>query len=235
MKQTTLNLIALFVFLATMASLLGPMVQISPTVPALAVAAVLALAALDRFALDGKLGSFLIDSLDRTSEAERDRILHHEAGHFLVAQLLDIPVTDYTLSPWEAWKRGLPGQGGVVFDAEAIEQEMNQGRLSAQLLSRYCTVWMAGIAAETLVFKTETGGSDDRQKIRAIYYQIQKPAQEARIKERWSILQARTLLEHNWEAYQSLVAAMAERKPVEDCRQLIIARAEADNRQTKAI
>ena len=135
-----------------MASLLGPMVELSPTVPALIIVIVLAVASLDRFALDGKLGTLLIDSFDRTSEAERDRILHHEAGHFLVAQLLDIPVVDYTLSPWEAWRRGLPGQGGVVFDSQAIEQEVNQGQISAQLLNRYCMVWMAGIAAEALVF-----------------------------------------------------------------------------------
>lgn len=204
-----------------MASLVGPMVQLPPTVPALVIAIIFGIASLDRFGFDGKLGTLLIDSLDRTSEAERDRILHHEAGHFLVAQLLDIPVVDYTLSPWEAWRRGVPGQGGVVFDSQAIEQEVNQGQLSAQLLNRYCMVWMAGIAAEALVFKAERGGTDDRQKIRAIYYQIQRPPQEAQIKERWSILQARTLLEKHWSAYEALVTAMAERTPVAECCQII--------------
>lgn len=206
-----------------MASLLGPMVELSPTVPALIIVIVLAVASLDRFALDGKLGTLLIDSFDRTSEAERDRILHHEAGHFLVAQLLDIPVVDYTLSPWEAWRRGLPGQGGVVFDSQAIEQEVNQGQISAQLLNRYCMVWMAGIAAEALVFKAERGGSDDRQKLRALYYQIQRPPQEAQMKERWSILQARTLLEKHWPAYEALVIAMGHRTSVDECRQIISA------------
>ena len=72
-------------------------------------------------------------------------------------------------------------------------------------------------------FKAERGGSDDRQKLRALYYQIQRPPEEAQMKERWSILQARTLLEKHWPAYEALVIAMGHRTSVDECRQIISA------------
>jgi hypothetical protein len=165
MGQVTLNLIAITVFLTTMAVLLGPLVHLAPEVPAIAIATVLGLAIVDQLSWQGTLGNLVIGSLSRLAPEQRQRVIHHEAGHFLVAHLLGIPVTDYSLTAWDAWRKGFPGQGGVQFDTAALEGPLATGHLPAQLLNRYCTVWMAGIAAEQLTYHDALGGQDDCQKL----------------------------------------------------------------------
>lgn len=105
MSKTALNLVAIFVFLMTLSTLLGSMFNLSPTVPALATFTILGIATFDSFGLQGKGGTIFLDWVAGFSPKHRERIIHHEAGHFLVAYLLGIPVIGYTLSAWEAWKQ----------------------------------------------------------------------------------------------------------------------------------
>ncbi|NEP18147.1 MAG: ATP-dependent Zn protease [Leptolyngbya sp. SIO4C1] len=221
MNQITLNLIAISVFSVTMLALVGPLVHISPEALAIATAGGFGLVAIDRFGWEGRGGNLLIDWLSQSDADYRQRILHHEAGHFLVAYLLGVPIEAYTLTAWEAWRSGLPGSGGVIFNADEIEAEVAQGKLSAQQLDRYCKVWMAGIAAEQTVYGKAQGGSDDRLKLQVLWQQLDRPAAEAPLKQRWATLQAKTLIETEADAYQALVAAMSERMPVTACCQLI--------------
>jgi len=165
MSQTAINLIAISVFLMTLSTLLGPLINLSPTIPALTMVVFLGIATLDNFSFQGKGGTVVLDWLARFSPKYRDRILHHEAGHFLVAHLLGIPVTDYTLSAWEAWKLGQPGQGGVILEDSAIAAQLEKGKITVSMCDRYCNIWMAGIAAENLVFNSAEGGGDDKAKL----------------------------------------------------------------------
>ena len=221
MSQITFNLIAISIFAITMSSLLGPMIGVSPVAPAIATVGLLGLATLDRFGWEGRGGALLVNGLAGFSPAYRERVIRHEAGHFLVAHLLDIAVLNYTLSAWEAWRQGLAGQAGVVVDAQAMEAELVEGRLSDQRLERYGTVWMAGMAAEILTYGSAEGGDDDRQKLQMFWLQLNRPGAEYETKQRWLTLQARTLIEKNWEAYEALVTAMDNRVSIEDCRQII--------------
>ena len=221
MGQLTLNLVAITIFLVTMAMLLGPLLRIPQGVPVLAIAIILGIATLDQASWNGRLGNLLTNGVSRLSEQERQRVLHHEAGHFLVAYLLDIPVTDYTLNAWDAWKKGLPGLGGVQFDTTILDETVATGQLPAQLLNRYCTIWMAGIAAEQRVYGQALGGQDDRQKFSILWQQLQRPFQEGQMRQRWAVIQAQTLLEKHAAAYEALVTAMATGKSVEDCTALL--------------
>ncbi len=221
MNPTTLNLLAVSVFAFTMLSLVGPLFHISSSAVAIALTAITGVIAVDRFGAQGKGGNILVDLVSRQSSDYRQRILHHEAGHFLVAHLLDIPVLSYTLSAWEATKAGLPGLGGVVLDTSAIEGELASGTLSAQQVNRYCILWMAGIAAETQVYGSAEGGEDDQTKLRLLWQQTQRTTAAADTQIRWSLLQAQTLLEKQREAYAALVEAMAQRASVEECLQAI--------------
>ncbi|MEO0455883.1 MAG: ATP-dependent Zn protease [Cyanobacteria bacterium P01_A01_bin.114] len=221
MNQVTLNLIAISVFSVTMLALVGPLIHISPEVLAIATAGGVGLVTVDRFGWEGRGGNLLIDWLSQGSAEYRQRILHHEAGHFLVAYLLDMPIKAYTLSAWEAWRAGLPGSGGVVFDAEAIEAEIEQGQISAQQIDRYCKVWMAGIAAEQVIYGSAQGGSDDRSMLNTLLRQLDRPPAEASLKQRWATLQAKNLIEKETKAYQALLNAMETREPVEICQQHI--------------
>ncbi|MBE9059793.1 ATP-dependent Zn protease [cf. Phormidesmis sp. LEGE 11477] len=221
MNPTTLNLLAISVFAFTMLSLVGPLINISPGAVAIALSGIAGVIAIDRFGAQGKGGNLLVDLVSRQSSEYRQRILHHEAGHFLVAHLLDIPVQSYTLSAWEATKAGMPGLGGVVLDTAAIEAELATGTLSAQQINRYCILWMAGIAAETQTYGSAAGGEDDQMKLRLLWQQTQRTAAATETQIRWALLQAQTLLEKQKDAYNALVTAMSERASVESCLQII--------------
>lgn len=221
MSQISLNLIAISVFVVTLASLLGPFIHLSPVVPAIATFSLLSLATLDSLSWKGQGATLLLDWLAGFSEQHRARVIRHEAGHFLVAHQLQIPVTGYALNAWEALRQGYPGNGGVRFDAQELEAELQQGKLSAQLLDRFCTVWMAGIAAETLIYGDVEGGEGDRQQLRAVLTRLGFSPGNCLQKERWAILQARTLIQSHQEAYEALIVAMEQRFPVEACIQVI--------------
>jgi ATP-dependent Zn protease len=205
----------------TFSSLLGPLIHLSPTIPALATVTFLGIATLDNFSFQGKGGTIVLDFVARFSPEYKERILHHEAGHFLVAHLLEIPVTGYTLSAWEAWKKGQPGQGGITLEDGELTAQIEKGQITAQMLDRYCTIWMAGIAAETLVFNSSEGGNDDKSKLIEILRVIGFSEAGYQQKQRFHLLQSKTLIQENWESYQALVAAMRERVSVEECKKAI--------------
>ena len=221
MSQTAINLIAISVFLMTFSSLLGPLIHLSPTIPALATVTFLGIATLDNFSFQGKGGTIVLDLVARFSPEYKERILHHEAGHFLVAHLLGIAVNDYTLSAWEAWKKGQSGQGGITLEDGELTAQIENGQITAQMLDRYCTIWMAGIAAETLVFNSAEGGSDDKSKLIEILRVIGFSEAGYQQKQRFHFLQSKTLIQENWDSYQALVAAMRERVSVEECTKVI--------------
>ncbi|MDB9309817.1 ATP-dependent Zn protease [Aphanizomenon sp. CS-733/32] len=221
MSQTAINLIAISVFLMTFSSLLGPLIHLSPTIPALATVTFLGIATLDNFSFQGKGGTIVLDLVARFSPEYKERILHHEAGHFLVAHLLEIPVTGYTLSAWEAWKKGQPGQGGITLEDGELTAQIEKGQITAQMLDRYCTIWMAGIAAETLVFNSAEGGNDDKSKLTEILQVLGFSETLYQQKQRFHLLQSKTLIQENWDGYQALVAAMRQRVSVEECKKAI--------------
>jgi len=220
-NNLSLNLIAIGIFTVVMATLLGPLVNLSPVVPAVAVAGIMGLTALDTLGWQNRGSTLLLDWIAQFSAEHRDRILHHEAGHLLVAERLGIPITGYTLTAWDAFRNGQPGNGGVQFDTTELESELNQGQLSSTLVDRYCIAWMAGIAAETLTYGQADGGEGDREQLRILLNLLQRPASEAAQKERWAILQAKTLLQESPALYENLVEAMRSRQSVEVCQGIL--------------
>ncbi len=221
MSQLSLNLVAIAIFLTTMASLLGPLVNLSPAIPAIAVFSLLGAATLDAFSFQGQGSNLVLDWLAGFSAEHRQRVVRHEAGHFLVAQRLDIPVTGYALTAWTALQQGHPGYGGVRFDTQELDRELSQGTLSGQLLDRYCTIWMAGIAAEALSYDTIVGGFDDRQKLRTVLAQLNLSPQTAQLKERLAILRAKDLLKENWAVFEALAIALEQGAAVAECQAII--------------
>jgi hypothetical protein len=213
-KQISLNLVAICVFGMTLSSLVAPLLQVSSTIPIVLIFAIVVVTTVDGFLLQSILATLILDTIARTSADYRQRILHHEAGHFLVAHLLDIPIDGYTLSAWESFRAGRSAQGGVMFAPPPAE-------ISAQLLQKYCTVWMAGIAAEKLIYNRAEGGSEDRQKLRGVLFLAGNQQQEIVNRENLATIQAKTLIQDNLEAYQALVIAMGMKTAVNDCCQEI--------------
>jgi hypothetical protein len=217
MNPTTLNLLAVSVFAFTLLSLVGPLLNISPAAVAIALTGSAGVFALDRFSWQGKGANLLVDLFSGQNSEYRQRILHHEAGHFLAAHLLDIPVQSYTLSAWQGIKAGLPGLGGVVVDIGGLEKSEASQPLSEQQLNRYCIVWMAGIAAETQTYGNAQGGDDDQAQLRRLWQQVTPAKAEADTQLRWALLQANTLITNQSDAYEALVKAMANQETVAAC------------------
>lgn len=221
MNQLSLNVLAVTVFGMTLSVLIAPLLHIPEGVPAAAILGILSLATLDNLAWKSKGSTVFLDWLARFSPEHRDRVLHHEAGHFLVAYKLGFPITDYSLSAWEAFRKGNGGQGGVQFDASALETELQSGQISSQMLDRLCMVWMAGIAAEQLKYGDIEGGEDDRFTLQQALIQLKIPPSSIENKQRWATLQAKNLLEANQTAYDNLLTALAQKAPVEQCYEVM--------------
>lgn len=202
-------------------SLVGGILGLSPAIPAAIAFGLMGVAAVDTLALEGRTGTLVTDGLSQFSESHRQRILHHEAGHFFIAHCLGVPITNYSLSAWEAFRKGQPGRGGVEFSIDHLSAQIKQGALSAETVETYCTIWMAGIAAEQLVYGSAEGGYDDRQALRVLWQQFQRPQSECEVKSRWSALKAKTILESHRDEYDALVEAMGRRASVEECVQVL--------------
>ena len=219
MRDTTLNAIAIVIFLTTLATLLGPLVHLSPLVVAGVAATGLGVFTLDQLNLEGRMGGWLSDGLAWLSPAHRQRILYHEAGHLVVATLLEVPLTSYALSPWQAWRQGWWGQGGVIAAPPGATAES----LTTPLwIDRYCQVWMAGMAAEEMIYGDALGGDADVLALQRFWQALDRPQAEAPIKQRWAQLQARTLLESHRQTYEAVVQAMAAGAAIETCCQLVL-------------
>jgi hypothetical protein len=209
-KQISFNLVAICVFAMTLSSLVTPLLNISSTVPILMIFAIVVITTIDGFFLQSAAATILLDAIASTNPAYRQRIIEHEAGHFLVAHLLNIPITGYTLSAWESFQQGQSAQGGVMFAPPPVD-------ISSQLLQKYCTVWMAGIAAEKSIYSKSEGGTEDLQKLRGVLFLAGKQQQEIVNQENLATLQAKVLIKDHWVAYQALVTAMSNRTIVADC------------------
>lgn len=213
-RQISLNLVAICVFGMTLSSLVLPLLEVSSTIPIVIIFAIIVITTVDGLFFNSIVATLIIDTIASRLPTYRQRILHHEAGHFLVAHLLDIPITGYTLSAWESLQAGQSAQGGTIFAPPPAE-------ISAQLLQNYCTVWMAGIAAENSIYDRAEGGSEDRQKLRGVLFLSGKQQQEIVTQENLATLRAKTLIQNHWEAYQALVIAMGDKTAVAECCQEI--------------
>ena len=216
----------------TMTSLLGPIFNIPPVVPAAATFGILALATADTLSWNSRGVSLLLDLF--ASKEQRRRIINHEAGHFLAAYFLGIPITGYTLTAWEMLKQGQLGRGGVSFDTESLTAkpfELEKMRLT---LERFCTVWMAGMAAEKIVYGDSQGGAEDRQQLKQALIMAGLPEVGYPQKERWAQLQATNLLTRHQQSYEALVEAMTDRASVEECYAVIQQNCQADSEQVAA-
>lgn len=223
MNVTATDLLAIAIFTITMMSLVGTMVGLSPIVPSAIAIVLLGAWGIDIGFYQGKFGAYFQAWLRARSPQYRERVSYHEAGHFLAAYVLGFKVVNYAIA-------GIVGQslGEVLADDSfagieggvEIEQEnpLNSVNNSSNLLDRYCTVYMAGLAAEQLMCEGETeGGLDDKQRLRQAISHTPNPMTQ----ERWALLNARNLLSDRRSVLVALAEQMLKGSSVEDCYKTI--------------
>ena len=150
----------------------------------------------------------------------KQKVICHEAGHFLLAYLLGLPISACVTSAWEAKKYPeIRGQAGTVFSDLKLVEEMKNSKVSRGSLDRLSVVLMAGIAAEACKFGNAEGGAQDEQELFALLTQVQPPWNLIRIQgqARWAAVQALLLIREHQESYDALYMALCENKPVGDC------------------
>jgi hypothetical protein len=215
MNQITLNAIAISVFGMTLSVLLGPLLHISPSLSAGVILVGLSTVTLDGLRFNSVGLTLLLDTLARLSPRYRKRVLHHEAGHFLAACLLDLPIQSYTLSVWDAFRQGNAQEGGLVLDQPS--DITTSGWLKSNI-DKLCTVWVAGGIAENLKHGSIEGNEDDLRKLRqslsSLNLNIQLYEQQAK-------RQARQLLKENWQAYEALIVQMEMHQTSTECCRVI--------------
>jgi hypothetical protein len=199
-----LNLLAIAIFTLTMSVLIGPAVGLSPLIPTILTVVLLGLYGVYTTGWGSQRGSVLMAWWQERSPQQRDRILQHEAGHFLVAYLLGIKILGYNLSFVTGREADRSAILGVEVDASQIKSDS---------LERYCTVWMAGIAAEEYIYQDAKGGAEDIRQLREATVRLPNPE----LHQRWALLRARTLIAEHQEAFQALVLQMQQNVTVEDC------------------
>ncbi|QDZ41104.1 ATP-dependent Zn protease [Euhalothece natronophila Z-M001] len=219
MQPLSLNILAIGVFAMTMFALIAPIFNIPVIYPAGVTLTVMGLLTVDTLAWENRGVTLFLDLF--STAKQRERVLHHEAGHFLVAYFLGIPITGYSLTAWEAFRQKQPGNGGVQFDTTPLENSGTQPNQINLMLDRFCTVWCAGIAAEILYYGQAEGGADDRAQLQLVLSELGYPQSQRQQKEDWAKLQAKSLLERHEETYQALVKVMRQRASVETCEQII--------------
>jgi hypothetical protein len=76
----------------------------------------------------------------------KQKIIDHEAGHFLIAYLLGIPIRGCVTNAMEARKYpDIKGQAGTIFYDPRLEDELASGKIKRRTLDRLSVVIMAGM------------------------------------------------------------------------------------------
>mmetsp|Transcript_16372 Transcript_16372/g.21428 ORF Transcript_16372/g.21428 Transcript_16372/m.21428 type:complete len:545 (-) Transcript_16372:216-1850(-) len=186
----------------------------------------LLLVSLDRFALNGATFETILKLF---SPGVQNKILRHEAGHFLAAYLLGCPVEGIVLSAWAALKDKRFGQrqisaGTSFFDPELSQQINKRQAVTRSAVDRYSIIVMAGIAAEADNYGIADGGAGDEMALVAFLSQLNANSAKTgwnsdtiRNQARWGALQAVLALREYKPAYDALVDALEHGGTLGDC------------------
>lgn len=169
----------------------------------------------------GGRGSNLVGALlEARSPEYRERVLHHEAGHLLAACVLNIPIVDYVLDPWLAFRRGYPGYGGVQLDLGPWQTWLEQQQIGESDLERYGVFWAAGGVAEHQFCGEAQGDRSDQRQIAQLLALLRTRFGEGLDLKHWQSrfkLGAEELLHTYPEAYDLVVERMRQRVSAQEC------------------
>ncbi|KAI5424228.1 uncharacterized protein LOC127132317 [Lathyrus oleraceus] len=178
----------------------------------------------DLVSFGGGLGSLVVDTIGHNfSQKYHNRVIQHEAGHFLIAYLLGILPKGYSVSSLDALKKegSLNIQAGTAFvDFEFVE-EVNAGKVSATTLNKFSCIALAGVCTEYLIYGFAEGGLDDIRKLDSLLNGLGFTQKKADSQVRWSVLNTVLLLRRHEVARAKLAEAMSAGRSVGSCIDVI--------------
>ncbi|XP_047081668.1 uncharacterized protein LOC124692357 isoform X2 [Lolium rigidum] len=174
--------------------------------------------------LNGGARNLVLDTLGHSlSQKYHNRVIEHEAGHFLIAYLLGVLPKEYTITSLETLKKkgSLNVQAGTAFvDFEFVE-EINSGKLSAKMLNKFSCIALAGVATEYLLYGYAEGGLADVNKLDGLFKSLGFTQNKADSQVRWAVLNTILLLRRHEKARSKLAEAMSSGISVGSCIQVI--------------
>ncbi|PHU27407.1 hypothetical protein BC332_05739 [Capsicum chinense] len=181
---------------------------------------VLFLWTLDLVSFNGGVGALVLDTIGHTfSQKYHNRVIQHEAGHFLIAYLLGILPKGYTLTSLDALKKqgSLNIQAGTAFVDFEFTEEVNSGKVTATMLNRFSCIALAGVATEYLLFGYAEGGLSDINQLDALLKSLGFTQKKADSQVRWAVLNTIFILRRHEKARAKLAEAMTKGKSVVVC------------------
>ncbi|KAM3289331.1 putative protein isoform X1 [Capsicum chacoense] len=147
--------------------------------------------------------------------------LEHEAGHFLVGYLVGVIPRSYEVPSVEDITQNKFAQGNVRFLGFEFIKEETRAKISSQTLNKFLCVILGGLAAEHLVFGYSELLHSDVQKLDRVLRLLCFNENEAESLVRWAVLTTLSLLSHHQEALSRLAEAMASRRSIGYCIDVI--------------
>ena len=166
--------------------------------------------------------SFFTDKFSRVFPDYRERVRRHEAAHFLVAYLLGLPVTGYSLDI---------GAAHVDVAEADLERRLIEKFLEEDQVNVYAVSVMAGVVGEATKFETVEGQTADLMDLQKVLNRTAGPAgsnrtapltnQQQQNATRWAAYTAGRLLKNYAEEYEALQAVMGRGGNLVECIQAI--------------
>ncbi|XP_009601047.1 uncharacterized protein LOC107801439 isoform X2 [Nicotiana tabacum] len=175
---------------------------------------------LDLVSFNGGVGALILDTTGHIfSQKYHNRVVQHEAGHFLIAYLLGILPKGYTLTSLDALKKegSLNIQAGAAFVDFEFMEEVNRGKVTATMLNRFSCISLAGVATEYLLFGYAEGGLTDINQLDALLKSLGFTQKKADSQVRWALLNTILILRRHEKARAKLAEAMTRGKSVGVC------------------
>ncbi|XP_015624146.1 uncharacterized protein [Oryza sativa Japonica Group] len=168
----------------------------------------------------GGVRNLILDTIGHNlSQKYRNRVIQHEAGHFLIAYLLGVLPKGYTITSLDTFikKGSLNVQAGTAFVDFEFLQEVNSGKLSATMLNKFSCIALAGVATEYLLYGYAEGGLADIGQLDGLLKGLGFTQKKADSQVRWAVLNTVPALRRHKKARSQLAEAMSSGKSVGSC------------------
>ncbi len=157
---------------------------------------------------------FAIDKFSQVFPDYKERVLRHEAAHFLTAYLLGVPVAGYSL---------IVGKEHTDLAEAALQRRLIEKQLDDKEVDTLSVIAMAGATAEAMYYEEVMGQNQDMFDLQRIMNRsstkLGNPQQQNQT--RWACYQAATMLRAYSKEYEALQECMKRNDTVEKCIQAI--------------
>lgn len=153
---------------------------------------------------------FAIDFFSQVFPDYRDRVLRHEAAHFLLGHLLGVPVAGYSLAL---------GKEHTDLAEAALQRRLIEKQLSDEEVDKLSIIAMAGATAEAMHFEEVMGQTADMWDLQRIMMRATSKLSnnQQQNQTRWAAYQAASLLRQYSKEYNALMEVMGKGGSTDAC------------------